>query len=497
MKNIVCINAVDLSAYATEKTWSGKSSLQRAIDYAHALNNADKTVLLVANSSDYPEYGCEKIEIKQNTASGLFNAFKQTGAGCDNIVYVYGDCPFLDHELTVRMLKNHKEYFAQYSFADGYPYGMSPEIIKTSILSPLEKLSEGLEGKIDRNTVFRVIEKDINAFDLETEISPKDLRLLRLSLTADSKQNLLLCKNLFDAGGKDEQTMLQVIESQPELLRTLPYFYNIQVTEGCPQACSYCPYPLFTSEVTSRREHMPLEKYGRILDSISEFTPEAVISISLWGEASLHPEIENMIEKSLSYPGFSLIVETSAVGWKKEVLDSVFAENYEKLSWILSLDSLERDIYSKLRGSGYEEAMRMKDLVMDNCSDNGFYQAVRLKEYEQNTEQFFKAMQEETEKIIIQKYDHFCGFLPERKVTDLSPVNRLPCWHLKRDMNILLDGSVPMCREDIEKGRLFGNIFSDNVNEIWEKGNAEYLRHTKNKYARICEHCDEYYTFNF
>jgi spiro-SPASM protein len=497
MKNIVCINAVHLSDYAQQPVWDGNTCLQNVIDYAESLENTVKTVAIVSEGSDCREYGCERIELKENTPAGLLAVLKQLGTECDTIVYVYGDCPFIDHALTIRMLENHKKYFAHYSFADGYPYGMSPEIINTSILAPLEKLAASMAGSIERDTLFRVLEKDINAFDLETEISPKDLRLLRLSLTADSKQNYQLCRNLSDAGAHDEETVLRVIEEQPELLRTLPYFYNIQISEGCPQACSYCPYPLFTAEVTTKREFMSLDAYSRILRSIEDFTPEAVISISLWGEPGLHPDIAKMIAKTEEYPGFSLVVETSAVGWRPDILDDVFSRDYKRLSWILSIDSLERENYAKMRGRGYEEAMRMKSLFLEKCPENTFYQAVRLKEHEKNTEAFFKTMQEKTDKIIIQKYDHFCGYLPGRKLTDLSPVNRLPCWHLKRDMNVLLDGSVPMCREDIKKGRLLGNIFSDNVREIWKKGSADYLRHTQKDYARICEHCDEYYTFNF
>jgi len=50
--------------------------------------------------------------------------------------------------------------------------------------------------------------------------------------------------------------------------------------------------------------------------------------------------------------------------------------------------------------------------------------------------------------------------IPERKVADLSPVIRFPCWHLKRDISVRLDGTVPMCRADIGS-RYFRQIFQD------------------------------------
>lgn len=98
---------------------------------------------------------------------------------------------------------------------------------------------------------------------------------------------------------------------------------------------------------------------------------------------------------------------------------------------------------------------------------------------------------------IVQKYDSFCGVLPERKVTDLSPIHRFPCWHLKRDLTVLIDGSVPMCREDIKQQHLLGNLFEEDIAEVWERGAEYYKQHITEEYPELCRSCDEYYTYNF
>jgi len=87
------------------------------------------------------------------------------------------------------------------------------------------------------------------------------------------------------------------------------------------------------------------------------------------------------------------------------------------------------------------------------------------------------------------------------QAADLSPVKRCPCWHIQRDMNILLDGRVPYCRENLAalKGgaEVLGNAFSDDLSLVWEKGAALYNGHCKAEYPGICALCDEYYTYNF
>jgi spiro-SPASM protein len=100
--------------------------------------------------------------------------------------------------------------------------------------------------------------------------------------------------------------------------------------------------------------------------------------------------------------------------------------------------------------------------------------------------------------VIIQKYDSFCGFLPHRQAVDLSPVERRPCWHLMRDFPILIDGSVPLCREDLNGSfEKSGNVFLEKPELIWKRGEALYLSHCRKEYEDLCKICDEYYTYNF
>jgi len=124
-------------------------------------------------------------------------------------------------------------------------------------------------------------------------------------------------------------------------------------------------------------------------------------------------------------------------------------------------------------------------------------QAVRMKENEEPLEEFYKAWKARTGKVIVQKYDHFCGLLPDRRVADLSPLKRFPCWHLKRDLAVLIDGRVPLCREDVGLTHPLGNVFEEDLASIWGRAEAFYLSHLREEYPQLCSACDEYYTFNF
>ena len=155
-------------------------------------------------------------------------------------------------------------------------------------------------------------------------------------------------------------------------------------------------------------------------------------------------------------------------------------------------------MYRQLRGEQWQEAMATVETLRRFFPGQVYVQAVRMKANEEQLDGFYRYWKQQPDvQPIVQKYDAFCGALPERKVTDLSPINRFPCWHLKRDLTVLIDGSVPMCREDLKQQHLLGNIFEEDIAEVWERGVDYYRKHIDEEYPDLCRSCDEYYTYNF
>jgi spiro-SPASM protein len=164
---------------------------------------------------------------------------------------------------------------------------------------------------------------------------------------------------------------------------------------------------------------------------------------------------------------------------------------------IVGLDTNDRVAYRDIRGEGYEEAQTFANEAIAAMPSHAYVQAVRCDLTEPTLEQFYKEWKAKTENVIIQKYDWWCGLLPDKRVSDLAPIKRFPCWHLQRDLTVLVDGTVPLCREDLRQSRVLGNAFDDGVQAVWEKGASSYADHVAGRYPGICEQCDEYYTFNF
>jgi spiro-SPASM protein len=350
----------------------GKSALSLALERARLFPGCQKVVLLGREGD--PNLPSDAVLRPHWTRRALLEALSQVAQGFDLTFYAWADTPFLDPELTTAITERHLRYAAEYSYADGWPYGFAPELLSPGTAGILAKIAGEDEGPVERDSIFAVLQKDINAFDIETEISPVDLRSYRLNLCADSKRNLLLLTRFSGAavsgGIPTAVEAAGIIAEKPEILRTLPNFFPIQAAATCPQSCAFCPYPAFAGagDVAAAGGFIDPAKFEALLDRIVAFSGDAVIDLSLWGELALHPRRMDLVRMVLERPQLALVIETSGIGWKGQDLEeaaalaaqaslaSQSAVRRGPLSWIVSLDTADPNRYREIRGPGFTEA---------------------------------------------------------------------------------------------------------------------------------------------
>ena len=517
-----------LAGEALEPLSGGKSAFDLALERAAAFPGTKKLVLFGGENT--PGGLFREVIRRDWTVSALLESLSREGEGFDLTYFAWADSPFLDAGLAGKLAERHLRYSADYSYADGWPYGIAPELLAPGSAGILYKIAgEAAQGRVERDTVFAVLQKDINAFDIETEISSVDLRCHRLNLCADSRRNLLLVRRFADAGlGADGADTVEAVETiaaeKPELFRTLPAFFSVQIAASCPPAstsgetgsCAFCPYQA-SGQKPRDENFLPPDRFAGLLDKIEAFAGDAVIDLSAWGEPGLHPEFETLAGMVLDRHAFSLLVETSGLGWKAGVPEWIAEKasgaarrlnGMAPVAWIVSLN--ERDLPTApapnaVASAACENGAASFALLLAGLFPKAVYvQAVRTKGAEDAIEQFYRAWKSAAgPQIIIQKYNDFCKALPERNAVDLSPVRRRPCWHVMRDFVVLIDGGVPCCLNACpsiwngEAGLLLGNAFTESLETVWERGTARYLEHCKERYGGICAGCDEYYTYNF
>lgn len=539
MKNLVFLYIDENSAHAFEKVFSEKSCFEKCLEWAADVSSLCGIVVACfeenKNTVETFASSFDKAKIKVvsknfwNTAILIEEMLAQVSCfSADDVVYSSADRPFLDRELTNELLESHRKYISEYTFADGYPYGFSPEIINSGTLKILsafasETHKELGELPVSNECIFNVMKADINSFEIESVIAPKDFRMLRFDFSCSQKRNFVACQKLYTNALKNEipltaKSLSELAENCTEVHQTLPAFYNIQISENCLANPFYNPYPEafknkfgffpFEKENPNPKD-MTLEKFNFLVEQISSFSEDAVIGLSAWGEPLLNKNFSEFVEIVLRHKNLSVLVETDGILVTEQLASKIFEiseragkrkNGAENVTWIVSIDSFSEDMYNKIFSNGNFNSAVNSILALNKFFPTSVYpQFTRMNENEDELEKFYRFWHSKDSpsvgKVIIQKYNDFCKLLPPRKPADLSPLERNVCWHLKRDMTILCTGDVPLCRQFLFSS--IGNVFDEGVENIWKKYFDEVKNQLEKKYGEKCKDCDEYYTFNF
>ena len=522
MKTLVILFADYRSRHIFDKGFLNDSSFDLSVKWAKKIPDSVLYVLTYKNESDFDSYKDLKIErLDSFTVSGLFEKLSELceREDAEKVVYSYADLPFLNEKITETLIDTHVRYKAEYTFADGYPYGFSPEIIDRGTLKILSLLSKenqkeaGLK-EISRSAIFDFIKLDINSFEIEVEVSDEDLGLLRLSFDAGTKTNFLSSVSLFEKIAEKEPSSLSTAEiidfvkKSSEVYKNVPSYYNIQISAAANYTSVYEPKEMFGEEKT----FMSKENYSLLLKKISDFSEEAVVNPNLFGEPLCHPDFIDFADKVLSFSGLSLLIETDGFYVTEELCMALRKISDEKkgwnsfgigrITWIVRIDSFSDEGFRKIHSGsdGFSKAVQAVKLIGKYFPGSVYPQFVRNTMNEDELEGFWRYWNEKSNgsggNVLVQKYSSFCGTLPDLKSADLSPLERNACYHLRRDFCVFVDGSVPSCREKL-KSEIVGNAFNEDLAKIFSVSDGEFSSHLKKNYCEKCGKCDEYYTFNF
>lgn len=516
MKNFVFLYAGMDSTYVFDKVFSNNSAFGSSLAWAKKIPECEgiaiftslKNELMVKEEIDLGDLQNVQIIKKDKwfcadiikEMSKIMSSVKST-----NAIYSSADKVFLDINLTKEILECHEKYIAEYTFADGYPYGFSPEVIHSGTLNILssfvdEKFLEEGSAEVSNECIFNLLKKDINSFEVEAVIAPKDYRLLRFDFSCEIKRNFVACKRLFNKAMEnklemDAKTLSDFAEKCVEIQQTLPSFYNIQISSKMNS------FPIYLPRKDFGKENMELEKFNQIMSQIEEFSDDGVVGIGAFGEPLLVENIDLYIQEIIKHKNLSVLIETDGVLVTEELAQRISKISNSKVIWIVSIDASSKEMYSKIFNNDlFEKAVSSISILEPLFPGNVYPQFTRMNENEDELESFYRYWHDNNSpskgKLIIQKYDDCCKTLPNRKPADLSPLERNVCWHLKRDMTILCNGDVPLCKQ-FAFSSFIGNVFNEDIKEIWGKTIATVENHINGEYGEKCRDCDEYYTFNF
>lgn len=412
------------------------------------------------------------------------------------IAYFNGIYPLLSTTSTKVLVDRHKKYISQYSYSENLPNGIVPILISREFISTLP-------DKLEIN-FHEFLLKNINNYDTEIYFESPDLRNLRLDFTLKDFRSINLCNNLLNIDNEIEyKGILPTLQKNPSFFRNSPSYIELELYRGCNLTCSFCPRT--TISMDRENTYFTLSEISKLLNDLNYFKDDFTICFGGMGEPLLHPELVKVIDNILNENNLKeLIIETALYPSTDKLFTyfKLLPERFKsKIVVIVNLTTLKDNKYKNLYGSNANDINEILNKVNELKSilnpKSLYVQMIKIQEIESEIEEYFNYFEKLDIQVLLQKYNSFASRMPEKRVSDLTPIKRDFCWHLARDLYIQSNGDVSACKqvEDIT----IGNIKNQSLLEIWNQNSIRFSHSFNDEHGEIdlpCLKCDEWYTFN-
>ncbi len=489
------------------------SFFQRKVDYfIHKLN----LNLVCALNDKYKEYALsffqnsDIIFYDKNIKSLLEEYLKlidKKGFNLRNYtILLSSSYPFFSIDKNEFVLNDAEKYLVDYYYGENFPEGIVAEVFKNSIINELIKLSTENDF-YHQNVLFDILLRNVSVFDIDL-IEGFDYYLpYRISLSISNYSSLpiinkiinnteLNIENLIDFSFIKEAKVdikwedIQKLLQDKKNLYTIPKTYIIEISSSCNFSCIHCLYPRGLKRET---RFINKELLFNFISSNKLYFIDAIFIIGGFGEPFMHPEffeIINFLSKNNK-----VYIETNGSFLTEDIFDKfIYPKN---INIVVSLDAIKEETYKKL-GKKMILSLLLKILfnLLEKYPENMFISYLRIPQNDEELEEFYNYFKNFEKNIIFRKFNSYSKNLPNLEVADLTPVERFPCYHLRRDLFILSDGKISLCYSDYN-GEILNINLESPLNQIIDKMKKYYFDHCINNYPELCKNCNEFYTYFF
>jgi spiro-SPASM protein len=244
--------------------------------------------------------------------------------------------------------------------------------------------------------------------------------------------------------------------------------------------------------------------FRKILADMKDFVLPYTLCLGGSGEPLMHEKAIELIGEALRDQNIErIIVETSGLYMDEAYRSLASGEESGRLITIVNMNGCDSETYAALHGEKHFD--RVVENIMALREDLGggasrlYVQVMKINETESYLDRYYDFWEEKKISIILQKQNTYLGMIEDRRYSDLTPLERTPCWHLQRDLYILSDGTVTFCKQDVRGANSPGSAADRRLADIYAGKAGDYARDCRGERPSSpdCSSCDEWYTFNF
>ncbi len=421
-----------------------------------------------------------------------------TLTGALHIIKVPADAAFFQSSILSEMLDTHIKYLSEFTFSYNLPSGYACEIISKSVLE------NPLANPTSPNSLCDIVKNNLNQFDVELYYKEPDLRWHRVNFRAANSRDRLVMQNIIAINNQTPpyELLQDIIDNHPEVLFTTPSYVEIELCGHCTIDCIFC----YRTTLSPQHGNMELSTLQTLLEKMRIFNTPYSVCFGGSGEPLQHPQFYKALELCINEELIhTIVVETNGIQMDAGYASALASFATSKVTTIVNINGHNAESYKKLHNADYfstvhDNILKLKEILDINSklNNNLYIQILKINETESFLDSFYDFWEQHKIPIILQKQNTYIGRIPDRRYSDLTPLQRKPCWHLRQDLYILSDGTIAFCKQDIGGEAKRGNITTDDLEVIWNQQREDFVNDYKKKFPQKpdCSICDEWYTYN-
>jgi len=240
-----------------------------------------------------------------------------------------------------------------------------------------------------------------------------------------------------------------------------------------------------------KQEFMPIEKYKLIIDKCKK-EGVTIVCPFLNGESALHPDFIEAL-KYTKEQGLTIYLYDNMSLIDKQIADVILDLFSTGDMIVCSIDSVNPETYKIMKNLDFEKTMKNTNYFITEYfkQEKDFFLNVQQIKYEETDTseemnsfiKYFNKWKGEKYKIISGEAMNWAGAIKNK-----SNITGNKCIRLERDMTVLVNGKVCLCCLDYEGNQTYGDIFKQDINEIY---NCKELNNIRDNFPiKMCKGCD-------
>ena len=429
---------------------------------------ANNDTLIVGNQ------GSMITDLKFTDAKSLYQYIAQESQERDIII-----CDAFAGLLSLRDTEDVLNYMRNNMYdvclTENIPDGLVPMTISHEFIKDFWQYID--ENKIIQSSLKSVIDWEYTGIDVGVYLSSSLLIMERIDLLPVTKGAIEYISTLTDNPDISIKMIEQLLTEKSTLLRNKPQYIAIEfssLSDG------------FHTKSFSNQE-MSIDVFRKIITEIDELCPEALISIGVWGDPFMHSSFKDLFNL-LNTISNKVLIECRSLCLSQEFTDLVLSRPNTEL--IFDVSFVGESLFQQYKNTPHSLEQITHFIKSLENKEHVWVKLTRCMETEEGIKDFL--IEWENFKVLITKADSF-GL--DNKVVDLAPIKRHPCFALRRELTILNDGSVLLCRQSDE---VVGSLLEESLLSIWNKNQSAFDKHSKQEYdiCKTCKSCDDWWVWN-